>query len=405
MSPPPSIPLDSLLAHTGWVRGLARRLAGNAADADDLEQETWLRMLRAPPRHATGVRAWIKVVLSNALRDRHRSEGRRTHRESTVAREDRVHSTARLVAEAELHQVVACEVLRLQEPYRAVLLLRYYEALPARVIAGRLGKPVGTIHTQLKRARGQLRVALQKRLGKNDGAIRFEAIGLAPAVGGWMAKGGALVSTGTKKWVALSAVALLLIGALVAITVETNGAAPSIEETPPAMTADPALHPRPSDQAAVAPAPDPSDAMLHGALTIRVTTGRNRPVEGATVNAYRDVASRQASWMRLRTSYAAPIPDLSVRTDATGQAHFEALRVGGWKVVATSPGFAPSGVILPRLSADAPDRTIELRMERGGRVAGRVFDTSGKPVADALVIASRAVLARRRPLAISDVVQ
>ena len=40
---------EDLLAHAGWVRELARRLA-DGADADEVEQTTWLAALRAGPR-------------------------------------------------------------------------------------------------------------------------------------------------------------------------------------------------------------------------------------------------------------------------------------------------------------------------------------------------------------------
>ena len=35
-----AITVEELLAHAGWLRALAARLAGNAAVADDLVQET-----------------------------------------------------------------------------------------------------------------------------------------------------------------------------------------------------------------------------------------------------------------------------------------------------------------------------------------------------------------------------
>lgn len=37
---------DVLLAHAGWVRGLARSLAVDASSAEDLVQDTWLAALR-----------------------------------------------------------------------------------------------------------------------------------------------------------------------------------------------------------------------------------------------------------------------------------------------------------------------------------------------------------------------
>ena len=48
-------------------------------------------------------------------------------------------------------------VLTLAEPYRATVLLRFFEGLPPRLIAARLGVPVATVHSRLQRALAQLR--------------------------------------------------------------------------------------------------------------------------------------------------------------------------------------------------------------------------------------------------------
>ncbi len=390
MTQPESVPLESLLAHTGWVRGLALRVARNRADADDLEQETWLRILRAPPRRSAGLRAWIKVVLSNAFRDTRRSESRRTYREEAVARPNSARSTEVLVAEAELHHRVASEVLRLPEPYRSVLLRRYYQGLPPRSIAERTGLPVETVHTQLKRARKRLRSALQERSGREQ----LGTLGLAPAANGWISKGAILVSASTKKWAALSGAVLLLIGGVVAVNSLSSSDAPRPQETPGALqTSAPTLESKPVRKRAPGPSTERVPEARVGRLHVRVTKGEGQPVAGAAVNVYPGGLRQRIRWLDLDRTYDDPMPAHSATTDVRGEARFDALRVGGWVVVATSPGFAPSGVSLPRFSADG-ELTIDLRLEPGGRVAGRVFDAEGRTVADALVIASRTSLGR-----------
>ena len=42
----PNVRIDDLLAHAGWVRGLALSLVRDPGAADDLVQETWLAAMR-----------------------------------------------------------------------------------------------------------------------------------------------------------------------------------------------------------------------------------------------------------------------------------------------------------------------------------------------------------------------
>jgi len=58
--------LEPLLAHAGFVRRLASRLAADPHDAEDLSQETWLALLR---RRAT-LRGEPRAFLAGVLRRR-----------------------------------------------------------------------------------------------------------------------------------------------------------------------------------------------------------------------------------------------------------------------------------------------------------------------------------------------
>jgi DNA-directed RNA polymerase specialized sigma24 family protein len=48
MTPPPDT--EALLAHAGWVRGLALQLVRDAAEAEDLAQDTLVAALEHPPQ-------------------------------------------------------------------------------------------------------------------------------------------------------------------------------------------------------------------------------------------------------------------------------------------------------------------------------------------------------------------
>ena len=186
-------PLEALLAHRTWVRALARRLADNAVDADDLQQDAWLAAVRARPHDGSGIRAWFAKVLRRRAAEQHRLAVRRDAREALVARPDHVSSGLQVVADAEALGRVLQAVLALKEPWRETVLLRFYEGLPPRVVAARMGVPVDTVRTRLRRAAELLREALGGRREDWLGAIapllvaRHETPATAATVAGGIA--------------------------------------------------------------------------------------------------------------------------------------------------------------------------------------------------------------------------
>src|SRR4029077_6361026 len=75
---------------------------------------------------------------------------------------DRWRSTDEIVGRGARRARVVGAVLALDEPYRAVVLLRFFEHLPPRAVARRLQVPVETARTRLKRALAQLRARLDR---------------------------------------------------------------------------------------------------------------------------------------------------------------------------------------------------------------------------------------------------
>lgn len=139
------------------VYRLAYARTGNREDAEDITQETFLRLVRAAPAFRDGehCKAWLLRVAANCAGDLHRSPWRR-----------------RAVSLEEAGQVAAPEpleengmrtsILALPENYRVVVHLYYYEDLSTAEIARVLGKREGTIRTRLSRARAMLREDLEK---------------------------------------------------------------------------------------------------------------------------------------------------------------------------------------------------------------------------------------------------
>jgi RNA polymerase sigma-70 factor (ECF subfamily) len=231
---------EALLENRAWIRGLAKSLVIDESRADDVEQQTWLSAIQNGPTYGGSPRAWLGAVVRNWARRLHRSESRRTRHELAAARPEAV-SVDDLVAQAEVQRHLADALLALAEPYRATLLLRFFEDLPPREIAKRMGVPVETVKTRLKRGLAELRARLD---GKYGGDGKAWGIALLPLA--W--KGGVIVKGTTKAGIAAAAV--LITAASVGVWTWTRSSA----TTTPAPRADasvvaPAAKPVPSTPA------------------------------------------------------------------------------------------------------------------------------------------------------------
>lgn len=155
-----SVDPSDLLSHATWLRQLARSLVHEGAD--DLVQDTWVAVLRRPPRDAESARPWLRTVLTNAARLRWRSEANRRAREQvSVDLADREAPSAdKLLERHELQQLLARLVSELNEPFRSTVLLRFAEGLTPTQIARRLAIPAGTVRWRLKEALDRLRAQL-----------------------------------------------------------------------------------------------------------------------------------------------------------------------------------------------------------------------------------------------------
>ena len=163
-----SISFPDLLQHAAWARRLAAQLVRDD-DADDLVQDAWAAAGARPGgsggRAPGAPRKWLAGVMRNLARFRARSAARRRLREEAAGAA--VHGDAGLsrpdeIAErVETQRLLAGLVLELPAVYRDVVLLRFYDDLPPRAIATRLGIPAGTARSRLSVGLAQLRERLR----------------------------------------------------------------------------------------------------------------------------------------------------------------------------------------------------------------------------------------------------
>lgn len=172
------------LADTRWVAALARRLCADAATADDLAQEAWLGALqarRAPsvgPSESPRARAWFRRVVLNFARQHARGDARRGARERHAARPEALPEDD-LVARAEASTRLVAHVLALDEPYRQVILARYFDGLEPDELARRTGVNPSTDRTRLERGLALLRARLE-RDGGPSWLAAFAPLALGP---------------------------------------------------------------------------------------------------------------------------------------------------------------------------------------------------------------------------------
>jgi RNA polymerase sigma-70 factor (ECF subfamily) len=195
-------------AHAERVRALARRLVKDGGLAEDVAQETWLVALRRPRRDDVPLSWWLSGVVRNVVRHARRDDATRRRRELESPQRRDVDAPDALVERTEIHHRLVGAVLALEEPYRATILMRYFEDLSAAEIARRVGVPGATVRSRLKRGLDMLRARLD---ADERGDRRKWALVLAPFAWTGKTRSGASV-------LAAAAACLLLVAAATAVT-------------------------------------------------------------------------------------------------------------------------------------------------------------------------------------------
>lgn len=150
---------EHLVAQYGQtIYRLAYARTGSREDAEDITQETFLRLVRANPqfRDENHRKAWLLRVAANCASDLFRTPWRRKNRPLEEAEQ-----IAAKGPEPEGSGVLEA-VLSLPEDYRIPVHLFYYEGMSVAEIAEALGKREGAIRTRLFRARTMLRNKLSE---------------------------------------------------------------------------------------------------------------------------------------------------------------------------------------------------------------------------------------------------
>jgi len=173
---------DAFLANQNFLRALARGLIHDAAQAEDLLQDTWLAWRERRPAGLGEPRAWLTRVLQNRAKNARREELRRAERERLAARGEAGDELARETLEVQAEVVTLLRAL--DEPLQSALVLRYFHGLSPAEIAARSGASVNTVKSRLTRGLARLREELDRLHASDRRAWSLCLLPLARAEGG-----------------------------------------------------------------------------------------------------------------------------------------------------------------------------------------------------------------------------
>jgi len=147
---------DHVLPHEPVLRGYLRGIAA-PTDVDDIVQETYARLLRARERATIdSPRGLLFATARNAARDLFRRRATANTfaiAETEVSRVfDEVPDVAEAVSRRQEAELLMAAIAGLPPRCREILLLRKFENLSHREIAGRLGIAEHTVEAQLTNA-------------------------------------------------------------------------------------------------------------------------------------------------------------------------------------------------------------------------------------------------------------
>jgi len=148
--------------HMPRLLTLARRMLRDPSEADDIAQETLLRLWKNAPAIAVGpagVAPWLKQVATNLCLDRLRSRGRLELTDELPDVPEPARQQAQLEAR-ELKQRVDAALSALPDRQRVALTLFQYEGMSMAEVGAMMGVSEVAVESLLARARRALKAAL-----------------------------------------------------------------------------------------------------------------------------------------------------------------------------------------------------------------------------------------------------
>lgn len=156
-----------VLRHQTGAWRLAYRFVGDSAEAQDLAQEAFLKILDAAPRYKPSAmfRTYLYRVLTRLCLD-YRRKKRPSLAEPFPPMADSTPSPPQLASQTERDGLIQTALDSLPADYRMAVVLRYFEGLSGAEMAQAMGRSVKAVERLLSRAKSILKPQLGRLLGQ-----------------------------------------------------------------------------------------------------------------------------------------------------------------------------------------------------------------------------------------------
>ncbi|HEX7323654.1 MAG TPA: RNA polymerase sigma factor SigI [Mycobacterium sp.] len=146
-------------SHRPYLVNLAYQMLGDIGDAEDVAQETFLRLSRTEAGEIDDVRGWLTVVAGRLCLDQVRSARARRERPAEID-EDAVPAREsdpadRVTLDDQVSRALLQVLSRLSPGERVTFVLHDVFGVPFDTIAQTVGRPVGTCRQLARRARSK----------------------------------------------------------------------------------------------------------------------------------------------------------------------------------------------------------------------------------------------------------
>ncbi|WP_034275043.1 RNA polymerase sigma factor SigE [Haloechinothrix halophila] len=165
--------------HASRVYRLAYRLTGNPHDAEDLTQETFIRVFRSLSSYKPGTfEGWLHRITTNLFLDMARRR-QRVRMEGLPDDTDRIvgddPSPEQVFSDTHLDPDLQAALDELPPEFRAAVVLCDVEGLSYEEIGATLGVKLGTVRSRIHRGRQALRASLERRKESQGETMRTKA--------------------------------------------------------------------------------------------------------------------------------------------------------------------------------------------------------------------------------------
>ncbi|MCX7552413.1 sigma-70 family RNA polymerase sigma factor [Marinicella sp. S1101] len=149
--------------HQHGLYALAHQMLGNQLEAEDVVQDTFIKLWQRREKGGKFEKAWLyKVTRNQCLDIIRRRKHANEYQLAAAAGSDVSPSSVDVVLNDELSGEIGKAINQLDEPYQSLLVMREVNGLSYQVLADALDLSLSQTKVYLHRARKQLKESLEK---------------------------------------------------------------------------------------------------------------------------------------------------------------------------------------------------------------------------------------------------